>query len=76
MKKYHLITYHPECDYDDKEDVDTMEEATRLANAYLNDLYDTIYVFNEEKRKLQRVFDQLSRKGRRPFDCEIKKFIP
>lgn len=76
-KKYHLVTYHPtENGYDDKEDVNTMAEATKLAKRYLSmpEYYDSVYVFNETENKLQRVFDQFSKNGRKPYESEIQKF--
>lgn len=71
MAKYHLITYHPDCGDDDKEDLGTMKEVNLCAKKYLKDGYDEVRVFSNHV--LVKVFDQYSKRGRKPFPSELRR---
>ena len=73
MKKFHLITYHPtENGYDEKEDLDTMKEVNLYAKYYLK---TQMAVFVLSRHQLVKVFDEQSKRGRKPYSFEIKKFL-
>lgn len=77
--KYHLITDCEDNGQDDKDYVNTIEEAKSLAKNYLkgNNIippYNTVYIFNELTHTLILVFDEYSKNGRKPTIADIGHF--
>ena len=77
--KYHLITDCSDSGQDDKDYVNTLEEAKSLACQYLKGdnftfPYDTVYVFNELNNELILVFDEYSKNGRKPTTSDLGHF--
>lgn len=69
MSKYHLITYHPECGEDDKEDLNTMKEVCTYSKNYILSGYEKVFVFS--CHHLVKVFDEFCKGGRKPYLHEI-----
>jgi len=77
--KYHLVTYNGDCGDDDKDYVNDLTEAKRLAKSYLkgDDItlpYEKVMVFNEIDNTLILVFDQYNKNGREPYSSEIANY--
>ncbi len=77
--KYHIITYHPfENGYDEKPEEKTLAEAKAAAKKLLFEnnpdfkWYEAVYIITN--KTIVWVFDEFSKKGRKPYQHEFKEF--
>lgn len=78
--KYHLVTFCYDNGEDDKDYVNDLKTAERLAKGYLEgneqtEPYDKVFLFNEIDNTLIKVFDGNHKTGRKPYAFEKDNFL-
>ena len=77
--KYHLVTYCEDNGEDDKDYVNSLGMAEKIAKQYLKGdnltlPYEKVYLFNELNNTLIKVFDDRHKNGRKPYFFETRNF--
>ena len=70
--KYYIATLDWESGMDEKPAAKTMAQAKEAAKWYLNNGYESVFVFTDTQ--VVKVFDKYNRNGRKAYDCELDKF--